>query len=125
MNADGTLDTGFDPNANTYVFSLAVQADGKVLLSGSFTTLQPNLAVAPISHNKLARPVNDPATQSLTIPSFNRVEWLRSGDGRPNLFPKSGGKCRVRPVCDRRGSECRAKLRSTASRHAVIPSLFA
>ncbi|WP_198973174.1 delta-60 repeat domain-containing protein, partial [Xylophilus sp. ASV27] len=32
LNADGSLDTGFDPGANGPVFSLAVQPDGKVLV---------------------------------------------------------------------------------------------
>src|SRR5437762_1293525 len=31
LNPDGTLDTAFDPNANSSVYSIAVQADGKVL----------------------------------------------------------------------------------------------
>src|SRR5438552_7239941 len=29
LNSDGTLDTAFDPNANSRVDSIAVQADGK------------------------------------------------------------------------------------------------
>ncbi|MCX6916761.1 MAG: hypothetical protein NT167_27580, partial [Verrucomicrobia bacterium] len=42
LNADGTLDTGFNPgpgDSNPYVYSLAVQADGKILVGGNFTTL--------------------------------------------------------------------------------------
>ncbi len=39
LNADGTLDTGFNPNANGDVYSVAVQADGKILLGGNFTTV--------------------------------------------------------------------------------------
>jgi uncharacterized delta-60 repeat protein len=43
LNRDGTLDTGFNPGAGgDYRFSvycLAVQADGKILVGGSFTTL--------------------------------------------------------------------------------------
>ena len=35
----GALDTGFNPNADDVVWSLAVQSDGKVLLGGSFTTV--------------------------------------------------------------------------------------
>src|SRR5205814_1721807 len=41
---DGLADS-FDsnaPNANTVVFSIAVQADGKILAAGDFTTLAPN-----------------------------------------------------------------------------------
>lgn len=36
LNADGTLDTSFDPGADTGVFSIAVQPDGKILVGGSF-----------------------------------------------------------------------------------------
>ncbi len=42
LNADGTLDTGFAnglPGANSYVYALAVQADGKVLIGGAFTAV--------------------------------------------------------------------------------------
>jgi uncharacterized delta-60 repeat protein len=42
LNADGTLDTTFDPEAGGIypdVCSLAVQADGKILVGGSFTML--------------------------------------------------------------------------------------
>lgn len=42
LNADGTLDTGFDPNADSYTYSLAIQPDGKILIAGEFTALQPN-----------------------------------------------------------------------------------
>ena len=36
LNADGSLDTGFDPGtgANNIVFALAQQADGKVMIGG-------------------------------------------------------------------------------------------
>ena len=39
LNADGTLETGFDPGASSTVQALAVQADGKILTGGSFTML--------------------------------------------------------------------------------------
>ena len=39
LNADGTLDTGFNPGANGWVRSLAVQPDGKILVGGDFTLL--------------------------------------------------------------------------------------
>ncbi len=41
LNANGTIDSEFNPNANNAVTALAVQRDGKVLLGGTFTTLQP------------------------------------------------------------------------------------
>src|SRR5690606_28979323 len=39
LNADGSLDSGFDPGigANSAVLSIAVQADGKILIAGAFT----------------------------------------------------------------------------------------
>ncbi len=39
LNADGSIDPGFDPGANGPILALAVQADGKILVGGSFTTL--------------------------------------------------------------------------------------
>src|SRR5437667_9948573 len=39
LNPDGTLDTAFDPNANNVVVSIVVQADGKILAGGSFTSI--------------------------------------------------------------------------------------
>jgi uncharacterized delta-60 repeat protein len=39
LNADGSLDSQFNPQASLMVNSLAVQADGKILVGGQFTTL--------------------------------------------------------------------------------------
>src|ERR1700682_2221488 len=39
LNPDGTLDTFFNPNANGIVNSIAVQADGKILACGAFTSI--------------------------------------------------------------------------------------
>ena len=36
VNADGTLDLGFDPSPDNVVHSLAVQTDGKILMGGIF-----------------------------------------------------------------------------------------
>ena len=36
LNTDGTVDTAFNPNANSTVLSIAVQADGKILVGGTF-----------------------------------------------------------------------------------------
>jgi uncharacterized delta-60 repeat protein len=40
LNADGSLDTGFDPGtgANNGVFAIALQPDGKILIGGFFTS---------------------------------------------------------------------------------------
>src|SRR5437667_380755 len=39
LNSDGTLDTSFNPGANGLIEELAVQADGRILVAGDFTTL--------------------------------------------------------------------------------------
>ena len=39
LNADGTLDTAFDPNINDGAGSIIVQADGKILVGGGFTSI--------------------------------------------------------------------------------------
>ncbi|HKP05194.1 MAG TPA: hypothetical protein VJU77_17725 [Chthoniobacterales bacterium] len=36
LNADGTLDSAFNPNANDSVICIALQADGKILVGGYF-----------------------------------------------------------------------------------------
>jgi len=81
VNADGTLDPGFDPKANNLVRSVAVQADGKVLLAGTFARLQPNGAASATPRNLFARLNNDAATQVLTAPNTAQVLWSRSGAG--------------------------------------------
>ncbi len=48
VNTDGSLDMGFDPKANNAVVCVTLQADGKVLTGGSFTTLQPNGATSRV-----------------------------------------------------------------------------
>ena len=49
LNADGTLDTAFNPNANGLILSMALQTDGKVLVCGTFTT------IGGQTRNRLAR----------------------------------------------------------------------
>ncbi len=39
LNPDGTLDTGFDPNANEQIQTIVVQADGKIVVGGVFTMI--------------------------------------------------------------------------------------
>src|SRR5260221_6101443 len=39
LNPDGTLDATFDPNASGNVSAIAVQADGKILVGGLFTSI--------------------------------------------------------------------------------------
>ena len=56
LNADGTLDTGYNPRASDTVASLALQADGKVLVGGLFSFLRPGDDVAKNAiRNRIAR----------------------------------------------------------------------
>jgi uncharacterized delta-60 repeat protein len=50
LNSDGTLDLTFDPNADSSVLCMAVQADGKILVGGGFTHIggQPRNHIARI-----------------------------------------------------------------------------
>src|SRR5262249_52799650 len=75
----GTLDTGFDPNANNTVFGVSLQADGKVLVGGNFTALQPNGAASSTTRVNFARLLNDAATQTLTNVGLTQVNWTRTG----------------------------------------------
>ncbi|HLA56011.1 MAG TPA: MopE-related protein [Flavobacterium sp.] len=57
LNADGSLDTGFDPGTGitgggVYVYAIAIQSDGKIVIGGSFT------AVDGTPRNNIAR-LND------------------------------------------------------------------
>ena len=81
VNADGTLDPGFDPEANITVVGLAMQADGRVLVGGSFSTFQPNGAAVAMGRGQFARLLNDAVTQTLTVPDATQVQWSRSGAG--------------------------------------------
>ena len=72
LNADGSLDGGFNPGVGgispvAYVCSLALQADGKILLGGYFTT------VAGQSRYYLARLNTDGTLDSGFNPSANAV----------------------------------------------------
>ena len=50
LNADGTVDSGFNPGASGEgVFSLALQADGKILVGGHFDTLGGRAALTPLA----------------------------------------------------------------------------
>src|SRR5213592_53877 len=39
LNADGAIDPTFNPGTDGYVLSLAIQADGKILVGGYYNTL--------------------------------------------------------------------------------------
>jgi len=77
LNADGTVESTatFNPGtgADSFIYSMALQADGRILIGGAFASVdgQPR--------GRLARLVNDAGTQTLAFPDNTRVRWLRSG----------------------------------------------
>ncbi len=88
LNADGSLDESYDPKANGNVLALALQSDGKLIIGGSFTTLQPNGAADWTLRKYAARLSADgtvDATYNLDLSELpgNRVDSLRlQSDGR-------------------------------------------
>ncbi len=83
LNADGSVDSTFDANANNAVATLAVQRDGKILLGGSFTTLQPIGNENSATRNRLARLNADGSLDSEFYPNFggNVVAIALAPDG--------------------------------------------
>lgn len=79
LHPDGTLDAGFDPKANGTVHGVALQADGRVLAAGEFTTLQPNEAPVATARSLFARLGNDVATRVLAVPGFTEITWTYDG----------------------------------------------
>ncbi len=55
INADGSTDLNYSPNANFTVSALAIQADGKVIAGGAFTQFHPAEANSPTYRNGVAR----------------------------------------------------------------------
>ena len=53
VHADGSLDTGFNPGADDTVETLALQPDGKIVVSGNFTMLGGGTGTTP--RNRLGR----------------------------------------------------------------------
>lgn len=71
LNANGTLDSEFNPNANNAVAALAIQRDGKIVLAGSFTTLQPPTDALPANRERIGRLNVDGTLDSEFYPNAN------------------------------------------------------
>jgi uncharacterized delta-60 repeat protein len=78
VNADGTLDTNFNPNANGDVYTIALQADGKIVVGGAFT------AIGGQARNSFARldPVTGQADSFNPNPDGIVSCILVQGDGK-------------------------------------------
>jgi uncharacterized delta-60 repeat protein len=99
LNADGTLDSSFNPDANGVVYAIALQADGKILVGGVFFSSGGN-SIGGQPRNFLARldPVTgaadsfnpNPNSDVLAIAVQNDGKILVGGDfnqsnGRPTI----------------------------------------
>jgi uncharacterized delta-60 repeat protein len=71
FNTDGSLDTSFDPNTDKTVLSLAVQANGQIVVGGGFSTMQPNGASTPTTRNCAARINSDGSLDTSFDPEPN------------------------------------------------------
>lgn len=81
LNADGSLDTSFDTTTgfNSHVYSVAVQADGKILAGGNFTNYN------SVSKNYIVRMNPDAsADESFATTGFNNIVYkiLLSDDNK-------------------------------------------
>lgn len=76
--------SAFDPNANGNVYATALQADGRVLIGGGFTTVQPPGEGAPVARQRLARFHSDGTLDTAFSPAFDGdiVALLVQPDGR-------------------------------------------
>jgi uncharacterized delta-60 repeat protein len=82
LNADGTLDAGFAGGANGAVGDLFVQADGKILVGGGFSSL--GLAAAAVPRNGIGRLNSDGTVDAAFDPGasgYARVFAVQT-DGR-------------------------------------------
>jgi len=68
----GTIDQ-YDPNVNGVVYAAAIQADGKVLIGGDFTT------VGGVPRSNLARLTNDTQAVSELMISGDSLSWQFDG----------------------------------------------
>lgn len=100
FNADGTLDTAFNPNANNTVLSIVIQPDGKILAGGNFTGFSPNGGAA-VTRNNMTRINLDGTLDAVFNPNVNgQVDSMAVQlDGKilvGGIFTTVGGQTRNR-----------------------------
>jgi uncharacterized delta-60 repeat protein len=104
LNPDGTLDTSFNPGAtNTspsgcWVYCLAVQADGKIMVGGYFATLggQPRSCIGRLNHDGTVDPTFNPGIDGPSQYGFPRCLAVQA-DGKivvAGYFTALGGQPR-------------------------------
>jgi uncharacterized delta-60 repeat protein len=110
LNANGTLDTTFNPNANQSVLAIAVQNNGSIVFGGSFSNLQPNGAATATTRTNIARvfadgtldptfnPSPDGRVQALLIQADEKIII---GGNFGTLIPSGGGSATGYGFCVR------------------------
>jgi uncharacterized delta-60 repeat protein len=98
LNADGTIDSAFDPNANATVSAIVLQPDGKILLGGPFTTIggQTRNRIARVNSDGTLDPSFDPNASGPSTPQINALAL--QADGKilaGGLFTNIGGQPRT------------------------------
>jgi uncharacterized delta-60 repeat protein len=100
LNSDGTVDATFDPNIGLNdpsfqpdVMALALQSDGKVIVGGGFTVVQPNGATASTTRNRIARFNSDGSLDTSFDPGANGMVLalaVESIDGQEKILVGGG-----------------------------------
>src|SRR5204862_392940 len=95
LNPDGTLDTAFDPSANSSVSSIAVQADGKGLAGGRFSSIggQARNCIARLDPTTGAADSFDPSANSTVLSIAVQADGKILAGG---FFTSIGGQTRNR-----------------------------
>ncbi|MCX6550466.1 MAG: hypothetical protein NTY02_05570, partial [Acidobacteria bacterium] len=75
LNADGTLDPGFNPGVDSWVYSLAVQANGQILAGGTFDVMGGQ------TRHSIARLDNTATASDILSYDGGAITWLRGGTG--------------------------------------------
>jgi len=115
LNADGTVDSGFNPNANGAVYAIAYQPNGQIVIGGAFTTVQPN-GSPTTTRNHIARFNADGSLDMTFDPSTDRTVLALAVQSNGQIVV-GGGFTEVTPNGASSGSirNCVARLNSDGS----------
>jgi hypothetical protein len=86
LNPDGTLDTIFNPNANSDVRSIAVQADGKISAGGVFNGAN---SIGGQTRNYSPQLAALQSFLRKSLPHFPRLTYSRASEGSPVYSPRA------------------------------------
>ncbi len=83
FNADGALDTGFDPRANGAVSHIFLLPENRLLIAGAFSSFRPNNAGTATNRNAIARINADGTLDAVDInPNGSILAITRDAAGR-------------------------------------------